>query len=168
MVHRHLKGSLAPPGSVSPWCKSGELSGLLTSTHLVSVSIAQEAGFLPSEKKDKEKKEKKKGKKTSAKDPESTQKKKKKKVRLSSGSSRARNSNTSHSNAQTWPCHLPVSSFNGPCEEEQGRVTGETDMGRKLGRFCPASRGEERYEQVPDLPGLARKGCSLKKQPSAS
>lgn len=84
MVHGHLKGILAPPGPVSPWYKSWELSGLLTSTHLVSVSIAQEADFLPSEKKDKEKKEKKKGKKTSAKDPESTQKKKKKKVRLSS------------------------------------------------------------------------------------
>lgn len=77
-------GALAPPGPVSPWCKSWELSGLLTSTHSVSISIVQEGIFLPSEKKDKEKKEKKKGKKTSAKDPESIQKKKKKKVRVNS------------------------------------------------------------------------------------
>lgn len=77
-------GALAPSGPISPWCKSWELSGLLTSSHPVSISIAQEGNFLPSEKKDKEKKEKKKGKKTSAKDPESIQKKKKKKVRVSS------------------------------------------------------------------------------------
>lgn len=84
MVTGRKNGALAPPGPVSPWCKSWELSGLLTSTHSVSISIAQEVVFLPSEKKDKEKKEKKKGKKTSAKDPESIQKKKKKKVRASS------------------------------------------------------------------------------------
>lgn len=53
--------------------------GLLTAGP--SKSIAQEAHFLPSEKKDKEKKEKKKGKKTPAKDSASpVQKKKKKKV----------------------------------------------------------------------------------------
>lgn len=49
----------------------------------VSKSIAQEARFLPTEKKDKEKKEKKKGKKSLAKDSASPIQKKKKKKKKS-------------------------------------------------------------------------------------
>lgn len=86
--------------------------GFLTVAYAVSVSVGQEAHFLPSEKKDKEKKEKKKGRKTSAKDPDSLIQKKKKKVVKPFGVSgpEVRPSPLQHLD-QPGPCHLPSLEF---------------------------------------------------------